>query len=101
VVVGLLGGGADAVHELQPGRELRGPEGGGRASPVRCQPVSPASASSAADSFRWGSVIVPSWLRGSPRATPGRHHASQCDGRPATAGKTPHCAGITLSRPGG
>lgn len=53
MVVGLLGGGADAVYELQPGGELPGPEGGGEGVPVMRQPVSPASTSSAADSFCW------------------------------------------------
>lgn len=63
MVVGLVGGGADAVYELQSDGELPVLKVAVRVSAVRRQPVSPASASSAADSFGWGSVMVPSWLR--------------------------------------
>ena len=52
-----------------------------RAWPFRCQPESPASVSSAADSFRWGKVIAPSWLWRVAVGYLWRHYVSPGDGR--------------------
>ena len=48
-----------------------------RAWPFRCQPVSPASVSSAADSFRRGKVTAPSWLRRVAVGYLWRHYVSR------------------------